>query len=72
MQGLPSLQLFAPPPLQLPPLHWSLMVHAFPSEQPLELFENTHPDPALQESLVQAFPSLHFFEPPPLQLPPWQ
>jgi hypothetical protein len=49
-----------------------LTVHAFPSLHPLELFVNTHPEPGLQLSLVQAFPSLHDRLPPPPHPPPWQ
>ena len=48
------------------------MVHALPSLQDSVLFANTHPVALLQESEVQAFPSLHCFWLPEIQLPPWQ
>ena len=60
MQALPSLQLTLGPPLHPPPLHLSLLVHALPSLQLFELFENTHPFEALHESLVHPLPSAYF------------
>ena len=70
MQALPSLQLTLGPPLHPPPLHLSLLVHALPSLQLFELFENTHPFEALHESLVHPLPSLQDRAAPPLQPPP--
>jgi len=71
VHGFPSTQFLAPPPLHPPPWQWSLTEHAFPSSHPLLLWENTHPDPGLQLSLVHPLPSSHASDPLPLHPPPW-
>jgi hypothetical protein len=46
------------------------VVHSFPSLQGAVLFEYTQPDPGLQLSVVQGFPSSQFGAGPPTQCPP--
>ena len=65
----PIITVFLLSPLQEPFLHLSEVVQGFPSLQLLVLLVKTHPLDALQESFVQAFPSLHFLAPVPTQLP---
>jgi hypothetical protein len=72
VQTLPSLQLAAGPPLQVPPPHVSFVVQAFPSLQGFELFVCTHPLAGSHESVVHGLPSLQFGAGPPLQVPPPQ
>ena len=68
MQPLPSSQLMGVPP-QAPPEQVSLVVHAFPSLQGLELLAWVHPVAELHPSSVQAFPSLQFGGGPPTHAP---
>lgn len=68
VQPLPSLQFNAAPP-QAPPEQVSLVVHAFPSLQGLELLAWVHPLAELHPSSVQAFPSLQFGGGPPTHAP---
>ena len=56
---LPSLQSSAGPATQIPALHVSVVVHAFPSLQGAVLFTWTQPLVGLQVSSVQALPSSH-------------
>ena len=59
VQGLPSLQVVAPPPWQSPPKHVSFAVQALPSVHMFVLSGvNTHPMTGSHESSVQALPSL--------------
>ena len=69
VHGLPSLQVGAGPPTQLPPLHVSFVVHALPSLQGTVLFVKTHPVAVEHESLVHGLPSLHTSAAPPLHTP---
>jgi hypothetical protein len=72
VHGLPSLQLGAEPPTQLPPLQVSPVVQAFPSSQGAVLGVCTHPLAGLQLSFVHTLPSLQLGAGPPPQLPPLQ
>ena len=72
VQILPSLQVSAAPPLQLPPLQVSLVVQASPSLQPTVLALWTQPILGSQLSLVQPLSSSQASAAPPLQLPPLQ
>jgi hypothetical protein len=67
-----SLQLNVPTPgWQLPPLHVSPTVQAFPSSHAAVLFAWTHPTAASHESVVQALLSSQSGAPAPgWQLPP--
>ena len=59
MQTSPSSQFGPEPPAQTPwPLHWSFVVHSFPSSQAAVLFVKTQPVAGLQLSLVQTSLSL--------------
>jgi hypothetical protein len=69
---LPSLQFGAGPPAQLPPLHVSPVVHAFPSVHDAVLFTCVQPVPGLHASSVHGFPSPQPSAGPPTQLPPLQ
>jgi hypothetical protein len=62
---LPPFSQGEPPPWQLPEAQESPTVHPLLSLQPAALFECAHPDAALQESLVQTFPSLQLSAGPP-------
>ena len=70
VQTLPSLQLGAGPPTQMPPLHVSAVVQAFPSLHDAVLFALTQPVDVLHESFVQTLPSLQLGAGPPTQMPP--
>ena len=70
VQALLSLQLSAGPPTQVPPLHVSPVVQAFPSLQGSVLFALTQPVAGLHESFVHALPSLQLGAGPPTQMPP--
>ena len=72
VQGLPSSQLGAGPPKQLPPLQVSAVVQALPSSQGLVLLAWTQPDVELQLSGLQGLPSSQLAAGPPTQLPPLQ
>src|SRR5438876_4045309 len=72
VQGLPSLQLGAGPPTQLPPLQVSLVVQALPSLHGSVLLVCVHPVAGLQPSVVQTLPSSQLGGGPPTQLPPLQ
>jgi hypothetical protein len=72
VQPLPSSQLGAGPPWQLPPPQVSPVVQALPSSQAAVLSVWTQPVAGLHESSVQPFPSLQFNAAPPWQLPPPQ
>jgi hypothetical protein len=72
VQMFPSSQLGAGPPTQVPPLHVSLVVHAFPSLQEFVLFACVQPVPGLHPSVVQTLLSSQFGAEPPTQLPPAQ
>jgi len=72
VQGLPSSQLGAGPPTQLPPLQVSLVVQASLSLQGSVLLTCTQPVAGLQESSVQGLTSLQLGGGPPTQLPPLQ
>jgi hypothetical protein len=69
VQTLPSLQTGAGPPLHVPPLHTSFVVHALPSLQLAVLFVKTQPLAGLHESLVHGLLSLHTVAAPPTQAP---
>ena len=66
----PSLQTRAGPGTQTPPEQVSFVVQTLPSVHGAELLVWTHPDPGLQESLVQGFPSLQLATEPPTHTPP--
>src|SRR6266852_5356807 len=72
VQTLPSSQLGAGPPTQVPPLHASLVVQAFPSLQGLVLLVCTQPVAGLQLSSVQTLPSSQLGAGPPTHAPPAQ
>jgi hypothetical protein len=72
VQPLPSLHTGGGPPRQAPPEQVSLVVHAFPSLQGLELFAWMQPVAGLQESFVQLLPSLQLSGGPPVHAPPKQ
>src|SRR6266849_3669131 len=72
VQTLPSSQLGAGPPTQVPPLHASLVVQAFPSLHGLVLLVCTQPVSGLQASVVQTLPSSQLGAGPPTQVPPLQ
>jgi len=61
VHGLSSSQPSAGPPTQVPFEHWSEVVHALPSSQPLLLKPVTWQMPAPSQVLlsVQTFPSSH-------------
>ena len=69
VQPLPSSQLGAGPPTQMPPAQVSLVVQALPSEQEAVLFVWVHPDCGSQASSVQPLPSSQFGAGPPTQIP---
>ena len=69
VHGLPSSQLAAGPPTQVPPLHVSLVVHALPSLHALVLFVCTQPVDVLQVSVVQGLVSSQLGGGPPTQEP---
>jgi hypothetical protein len=71
VQGLLSLQTIAVP-AQVPPLHVSLAVHAFPSSHEAVLFVYTHPVEGLHESSVQTLLSSQTTGVPGLHTPPPQ
>ena len=60
VQTLPSLQLGAGPPTQVPPAQVSAVVQAFPSLHDAVLFAWTQPVAGLHESSVQTLLSLQF------------
>jgi hypothetical protein len=64
----PSSQFNNVPP-QAPPAQVSLVVHAFPSSQGLELLALVHPVAESHPSSVQGFPSSQFGGAPPTQTP---
>src|SRR5712692_9715361 len=70
VQTLPSSQLGAGPPMQVPPLQVSLVVQALPSLQGLVLLVCTQPVTGLQLSSVQTLLSLQLAAGPPTQVPP--
>src|SRR6266849_184134 len=70
VQTLPSSQLGAGPPTQVPPLQVSLVVQAFPSLQGLVLLVCTQPVAGLQLSSVQTLPSSQLGAGPPTHAPP--
>ncbi len=72
VHGLPSSQTLAVPGWQEPPWHRSPSVQTLLSEQPTELFVNTHPTLASQASSVHGLPSLQGRAEPPTQEPAWQ
>ena len=72
VQTLPSLQLGAAPPTQVPPAQVSAVVHALPSSHETALLAWTQPVAVLQLSLVQTLPSLQLGAAPPTQVPPAQ
>src|SRR6266849_2108169 len=69
VQTLPSSQLGAGPPTQVPPLHASLVVQAFPSLHGLVLLVCTQPVCVLQVSVVQTLPSSQLGAGPPTHVP---
>src|SRR6266849_2358938 len=69
VQTLPSSQLGAGPPTQVPPLHASLVVQAFPSLHGLVLLVCTQPVCVLQVSGVQTLPSSQLDAGPPTHVP---
>jgi len=69
VQTLPSLQLGAAPPTQVPPEQVSAVVQELPSSQLAVLFVFTQPVRLLQESVVQTLPSLQLGAGPPTQMP---
>ena len=69
VQPFPSLQERAAPPTHTPLAQVSLVVQELPSLHGDVLFVNTHPVPGLQESVVQALPSLHVIAAPALHEP---
>jgi hypothetical protein len=70
VQTLPSSQFDAAPPMQKPPAHVSLVVHASPSSQVAELFVCAHPLAGMQVSVVHTLLSLQFGAGPPMHEPP--
>jgi len=72
VQMFESLQLGAAPPMQVPPLHVSLVVHALPSLQGAVFAALTQPTTALQLSSVQGLVSLQSGGAPPTQPPALQ
>jgi hypothetical protein len=58
VHGLLSLQFGDEPPLQVPPLHTSMEVHAFPSLHGATLFVCKQPVAGSQLSSVQELPSV--------------
>src|SRR2546427_144718 len=69
VQGLPSSQLGAGPPTQLPPPQASPVVQALPSSQGRVLLLWKQPEAGLQPSSVQGLPSLQLAGGPPTQTP---
>ena len=69
---LASLQSGGAPPTQVPTLHASPVVQAFPSLHAAVLFVWTQPVTGLQESSVQPLASLQSRAGPPAQAPPLQ
>lgn len=69
VQGLWSLHSGGGPPVQTPPAHESLVVHALPSSQAIVLLLCTHPDAGLHESFVQGLESSQFGADPPTHVP---
>jgi hypothetical protein len=69
VQGLSSSQLLMVSPVQIPPLHWSPLVHAFPSLHPLVLWVYLHPVSGTQESLVHELLSSQSSGLPPMHTP---
>ena len=69
VHGLPSLQFAGAPAWQIPPVHVSPVVQAFPSLQGAELFACAQPVEVLQLSSVHGLPSLQFGGAPPWQTP---
>ena len=72
VQGLPSLHTRADPELQSPDAQISLIVHAFPSSQAIELKPCVQPTLLSQASSVQRLPSSQLGALPPTQNPPEQ
>lgn len=72
VHGLPSLQVTAGPPLQLPPAHVSVLVQALPSLQGMAAAIATQPLAGSHKSKVQGLLSAHARAVPGLQLPPVQ
>ena len=70
VQALPSPQSGAGPPTQVPPLHASPAVQAFPSLHVAVLLTCVQPVAGLQESFVHVLPSLQLGGAPPTQAPP--
>jgi hypothetical protein len=72
VQTLPSSQLGAAPPTQVPPEHVSLVVQALPSLHGAVLLVCVQPVIGLHASSVQTLPSSQFGAAPPTQTPPAQ
>jgi hypothetical protein len=72
VHGLLSLQFKAEPGRQDPPEQVSFAVQALPSLQGAELSVWAQPEPGLQESSVQGFPSAQSRGGPPTHAPPEQ
>ena len=71
VQGSPSSQSGAGPPVQALPWHWSAVVQASLSSQGSVLSTYSQPMAGLHPSLVQSLASLHTGASPPVQVPPW-
>jgi hypothetical protein len=72
VQGLLSLQFGAAPPVQVPALHLSFVVHALPSLQAARLLMCRQPPAVSQESSVHTLPSSQLTLPAPAHFPPEQ
>jgi hypothetical protein len=74
VQTLPSLQLRAVPPAQVPLWQVSSPLQTLPSvhEEPFGSGVLAHPVTGLQLSVVQTLPSLQLSGVPAVQTPPWQ
>jgi hypothetical protein len=72
VQGLPSSQVTAEPPLQAPPEQASFKVHGLLSLHVKVLEEKTQPTPVWQLSVVQGLLSVHSEVPLPLHCPALQ
>src|SRR4051812_47250791 len=72
VHGLPSSQVGAAPPTQVPPAQWSLVVQSLPSSHDTVLLPCVQPVGDVQPSSVQISPSSHTGGGPPTQVPPAQ
>jgi len=72
VHGFESLQFGGAPPVQVPLLQTSFVVHAFPSSHAAVLLVLRQPSAVSQVSVVQGFESLQFGAAPPTQAPPLQ